>query len=113
VSVKVLDFDSKPVTDVCATGITDQDFAPATSFPNTDTVTVYDVDPKQGRLSVVIHEKRKLVGTATINAEDKNPSVKLGNGGSVTGRVVDDNAHWPGRDTSREHASRASDGKQT
>ena len=44
---------------------------------------------KTSRLVAVIQEKRKLVGSATVKPEDKNPIVKIGAGGSVTGRAVD------------------------
>jgi len=90
-SVKVVDSDDKPVTNTLATGITHVNFDNPSSFPETDTLTVCNVDPKQGRLVAVVHEKRKLVGTAMVNVDDKKPIVKLGSGGSVTGRVVDEN----------------------
>ncbi len=88
-SVKVVDANGKPVTEMRATGITHVNFANPESFPNTDTLTVFNVDPKTGRLVAAVHEKRKLVGAVTVTAEDKNAILKLGPGGSVTGRVVD------------------------
>ena len=52
-------------------------------------LTVFNLEPKKGRLLAVVHEQRKLVGTLTLTADTKDPVVKLGVGGSVTGRAVD------------------------
>jgi RNA polymerase sigma factor (sigma-70 family) len=90
-SVKVVDADGKPIIGSCATGVTHEDFVHPTSFPNTDTLSVFNVDPKTGRLVAVVHETRKLVGTMTLTVDDKDPTVTLGPGGTVTGRVVDEN----------------------
>ncbi len=88
-TVKVIDADGKPVTDTLATGVTHCDFAYPTEHPHTDGLTVFNVEPKHERLLAVANAKRKLVGTATVKADDKNPTVKLGTGGSVTGRALD------------------------
>jgi hypothetical protein len=49
---------------------------------------VYNVEPGKDRLVAVAHAKRKLVGTLIVKAGDKEPVVKLGPGGSVSGRLV-------------------------
>jgi RNA polymerase sigma factor (sigma-70 family) len=90
-SVKVVDADDKPVTGTRATGLTHINFANPGHFPNTDTLTVYNVDPKTGRLVVAVHEQRKLIGTVLVKADDQTAVLKLGPGGSVTGRALDPN----------------------
>jgi len=90
-SVKVVDSEGQGVTDTLATGITHVNYAYPTPFLETDTLTVCNVGPKEGRLVAVVQVKRKLVGSATVTADAKNPIVMLGAGGSVTGRVIDAN----------------------
>jgi hypothetical protein len=86
--VKVVDADGKPVTDTRATGVTHVDFAHPGAFA-TDTLTVFNLEPKKERLVAVFHPKRKLVGTTRLTADTKDPVVKLGAGGSLAGRAVD------------------------
>ncbi len=86
--VKVVDADGKPMTGCEATGVTHQDYSRPTECP-TDTLTVFNLETKKERLLAVVHTKRKLVGTLTLTAETKDPVVKLGSGGTVTGRAVD------------------------
>ncbi len=90
-SVKVVDASGRPVTGARATGLTHINLANAESFPDTDTLTVLNVDPKAGRLVAAVHEKRKLVGTVTVKADQKDVVLNLGPGGKVTGRAVDSN----------------------
>jgi RNA polymerase sigma factor (sigma-70 family) len=103
--VKVVDADRKPVTGCQATGVNLEDYSRPTEFPG-DTLTVFNLDlpmpgrkrsnhdlnkgkPKEeGRLLVVFHEKRQLVGTLTLTAETKDPVVTLGKPGTLTGRVI-------------------------
>jgi RNA polymerase sigma factor (sigma-70 family) len=87
--VKVVDVDGKAVTGTHATGVVCADFHRPTHHPDADTVTAFDVAPEEKRLLAVVHAKRRLVGTLTVRADDKNPVVKLGPGGTLTGRVVD------------------------
>ncbi len=87
--VKVVGPDAKPITDVHAIGVTYQEAVHPSSYPGTDTLTVYNLEPTQERLLAVVHEKRALVGSAIVKADDKNPVVQLGVGAAVTGRVVD------------------------
>ncbi|MBO0700221.1 MAG: carboxypeptidase regulatory-like domain-containing protein, partial [Zavarzinella sp.] len=87
-AVKVVDADGKPVTGTHATGIIHIDFDRPTAFPDTDTLTVYNVEPKEERFLAVAHPKRRLVGTLVVKAGDKDPVVRLGPGGTATGRLV-------------------------
>jgi RNA polymerase sigma factor (sigma-70 family) len=89
-SVKVVDGDGQPVTDAQATGITHENFRHPMPFPKTDTLTVLNVDPKEGRFLAVVHPGRKLVGTLALTVDAANPTVKLGPGSTVTGRAVDE-----------------------
>ena len=86
--VKVIDPDGKPVTSGRATGVTHVEFSYPAEF--TDALTVFNLEPKKGRVLAVVHKERKLVGTLTLTADTKDPLVKVGSGGSVTGRVVDE-----------------------
>ena len=45
--------------------------------------------PREERFMAVGHVERRLVGTIFVKEGDKDPVVKLGPGGTVTGRVVD------------------------
>jgi protocatechuate 3,4-dioxygenase beta subunit len=87
--VKVVDADGQPVTGTHATGVEFADGSRPTHHPDADTVTAFDVAPDEARLLAVVHAKRRLVGTLTVRAADKEPVVKLGPGGALTGRVLD------------------------
>jgi len=87
-AVPVVDADGRPVSGVKATGIEDRQYAVALDLPNA-ALTVYNLDVAKKRLVAVAQEKRKLVGTLQLNLGTKDPVVKLGVGGSVTGRAVD------------------------
>jgi RNA polymerase sigma factor (sigma-70 family) len=89
VLVKVVDADGKPVTGAKASGVTHIPHDRPMAFPDVDTVSVFNPDPKNPRFIAVVHEQRKLVGTFTLTAGAKDPVVRLGRGGSVTGRAVD------------------------
>jgi hypothetical protein len=86
--VKVVDADGKPVTGTSATGVRHIEFSHPIAFPDTDTLTVLNLEPKKDRLLAVFHEKRKLVGTLMLTADTKDPVVKLGAGGTITVRAV-------------------------
>ncbi len=86
--VKVMDTDGKPLAGTKAAGLTASDFFYPTECP-TDTLTVYNLEPKKERLLAVVHAERKLVGTLKLTADTKDPVVTLGPGGTVTGRAVD------------------------
>jgi protocatechuate 3,4-dioxygenase beta subunit len=88
-TVRVVDAEGKPVKGAHATGITHIDFEHARASANSDVLTLYNVEPGQDRFVAVVQAKRKLVGTRTVKASDKDPVVKLGPGGVVSGRVVD------------------------
>jgi hypothetical protein len=87
--VKVVDSEGKPVMGTHATGVLFADYAGPTHFPDTDTISAYDVAPDEKRLLSVVHAKRRFVGSLTLRADDKAPVVKLGPGGKLTGRVLD------------------------
>ena len=48
--VKVIGPDGKPVTGTKATGVTHVEFAHPTEYPDTDTLTVFNLDPKKERV---------------------------------------------------------------
>lgn len=85
--LKVVDADGKPLTGSHAAGTTPTDFA-SPDETLTDTHTIFNLEPKVERLVAVIHPKKKLVGTATLTADVKEPVVKVGVGSTVTGRAV-------------------------
>jgi RNA polymerase sigma factor (sigma-70 family) len=87
-TVRVVDAAGKPVKGAHATGVTHIDFEHAHPRADTDTLRLYNVEPGKERLVAVAHAKRKLVGTLRVKAADKDPVVKLGPGGVLTGRVV-------------------------
>jgi RNA polymerase sigma factor (sigma-70 family) len=87
-TVRVVDASGKPVMGTHATGVTHIDYENARPSPDTDALTVYNVEPEKDRLVAVAHARRKLLGTLVVKAADKEPVVKLGPGGSVSGRVV-------------------------
>jgi RNA polymerase sigma factor (sigma-70 family) len=86
--VKVVNADGKPVTGTTATGVKHKEIAHPTDFPDTDTLTVLNLESKKERLLAVFHEKRKLVGTLTLTADTKNPVVMLDRSGTITGRAI-------------------------
>lgn len=88
--VKVVDADGKPVKGVHATGISHQQWHYAEKVGDTDTITAINVEPESERLVVAMHHERKLVGATTVKEADAKPVVTLGSGGTVKGRVVDD-----------------------
>jgi RNA polymerase sigma factor (sigma-70 family) len=87
-TVRVIDAEGKPVKGAHATGITHTDYENARPHPDSDALTVFNVEPGKERLVAVAHAKRKLVGTLAVKASDKEPVVELGPGGVVSGRVV-------------------------
>lgn len=88
--VKVTDLDGKPLFGIEATGITHEIHGRPKRFADTDTLAVLNLEPKQARLLAVYHPEKKLVGTLKLASEQKNPTVKLGPGGTIIGRVVDE-----------------------
>jgi hypothetical protein len=86
-SVHVVDADGKPVTGVQATGISHENYHFAQKV-ETDTITIFNLEPSQKRLVAGRHAERKLVGTVTVNEADENPVLKLGPGGTAKGRAV-------------------------
>jgi RNA polymerase sigma factor (sigma-70 family) len=87
-AVKVVDAGGKPVTGAHATGITHLDYNRPVHHPGTDTLTVFNLESNEERLLAVLHVNRKLVGTRVVKADEKDPVVQLGPGGTVTGRIV-------------------------
>ncbi len=85
-TVRVVGPDGTPVAGCNATGVADRDMYPI--HQDEDTVSVYGLAPRQQRFIVVGHQTQRLVGAAVVKEDDKDPVVKLGAGGSVTGRVV-------------------------
>ena len=88
-SARVVDARNQPVSGIWATGITDFDGERPREFPDSAKLTLFNLDSPATRAVAVIHEKRKLVGSAIIAATDKDPVIKVGPGGSITGRVLD------------------------
>jgi protocatechuate 3,4-dioxygenase beta subunit len=87
-TARVVDEAGKPLKGAHATGLTHIDFVHSKAQPDTDVLTVYNVEPGKERLVAVAHPKRKLVGTLSVKADDQEPVVRLGPGGVVSGRVV-------------------------
>jgi hypothetical protein len=88
-TVRVVDAAGKPVKGVHATGITHVNYETAHPFADSDVLTLYNVEPGHERFVAAVQPKRKLVGTRRVKASDKDPVVKLGPGGVLSGRVVD------------------------
>jgi RNA polymerase sigma factor (sigma-70 family) len=86
-TVRVVGPDGKPVSGCDASGISARPIYPI--HQDLDTVSVYELAPKEQRFIVVGHQTRRLVGAAVVEEGDRDPVVKLGPGGAVTGRVVD------------------------
>ncbi|OWK38471.1 sigma factor-like helix-turn-helix DNA-binding protein [Fimbriiglobus ruber] len=87
--VKVVNANGEPVKGARGIGLRHYQIFPPQSFPETDTLTVYDLEPKEERLLFVFQEERKLIAAMALKAEDKNPVIMLGRGGQVAGRAVD------------------------
>ena len=53
--------------------------------------TIYALDPSRPRRVIVMHESRKLIGTAFLKGDELGPiTITLQPWGSVAGRIVDD-----------------------
>jgi uncharacterized GH25 family protein len=87
--VKVIDNEGNPVLGTKATGTSHIEFHTPREFTDTSTLTVLNLEPKKDRLLVVYHEKSKQVGSLMLNADTKDPVVKLDYGGTILGRAVD------------------------
>jgi hypothetical protein len=87
--VKVVDNDGQPVLGTKATGISQVEFNSPKEFADTASLTLLNLEPKKDRLLVVYHEKSKRVGSLMLNADTKDPVVKLDVGGTILGRAVD------------------------
>jgi RNA polymerase sigma factor (sigma-70 family) len=89
-TVKVVDADGKPLLGAYATGLSEEYWDHVErQQPDTNSLTIYNVEPGQERLLVAVDAKRRLVGTQVVKADDKEPVVKLGPGCTASGRVVD------------------------
>src|SRR5262249_7349373 len=89
-TVNVADADGKPIVGSYATGLSEEYWDHVEQQqPETNTLTLYNVERGDERLLVVVDAKRRLVGTQIVKADDKDPVVKLGPGCTATGRVVD------------------------
>ncbi len=87
--VQVVDSDGKPIKGFNATGINEIAYAQAEPLCDTDTITVWNLDPKQERLVAAIHHQRKLVGAMVVKEADRKPVLRLGPGGTAKARLVD------------------------
>jgi protocatechuate 3,4-dioxygenase beta subunit len=87
--VKVQDADGKPLTGAIAAGNTARDWA----VPETcekDTCLVYELDTAKPRFVAFLDPKHKLVGTLTLEGDEKEPATAtLGPAGRVKGKLVD------------------------
>jgi hypothetical protein len=88
--VKVVDPEGKPVTGVIGTGLTALEMM---GRPHTQAAAEFPVsalDPAKPRRLVLWHWQRKLVGQTTLRGDEAGPvEVRLVQGGSATGRLVD------------------------
>jgi hypothetical protein len=88
VAGKVVGPDGKPLTGATASGLTGSFGQPAAL--SGDTFTAQALLPDDSRTVFVLHEGKKLAGSAVIRAGAKEaPVVRLAAWGAVTGRVVD------------------------
>jgi protocatechuate 3,4-dioxygenase beta subunit len=87
--VQVTDLEGKKLTGIYATGVTHLSYDWPKRVPEGEELTILNLDPKKGRLIAAYHPTKKLVGTLKLTSEEKNPTIKLGPGGTVTGRILD------------------------
>jgi RNA polymerase sigma factor (sigma-70 family) len=86
---KVVDPDGKPLAGVKAVGIYALDETTATTY-DTDEFIVHNLIVGQPRALYFLHERRRLVGTATLQAEaSAEPIVRMCSAAGVIGRIVD------------------------
>ncbi|MFL5339239.1 MAG: sigma-70 family RNA polymerase sigma factor, partial [Gemmataceae bacterium] len=86
--VRVVDADGRPVTGAHANTSAARNAEQPVHYSDTDMVPLYNLEPDEARFLSVVHVERRLVGTLMVKAGDKDHVVKLGPGGTVTGRVV-------------------------
>ena len=87
--VKVRDPDGKPLTGVTVAGNTARDWALPEEC-KTDTCIVHELETAKPRFLAFYHPGRKLVGTLTLQGDEKEPAVvTLATPGRVKGKLVD------------------------
>src|SRR5262249_41591432 len=89
-TLKVLDPDGKPASDIHSAGTTSRDWMHATLCEG-DTCIVYDLEKAKPRVVVLCNAKRNLAATVTLKGDEKEPvTVKLAPVGKVKGVLVDE-----------------------
>jgi RNA polymerase sigma factor (sigma-70 family) len=89
-TVRILDDRGRPVAGTWATGVSPQSWHGPTRIAG-DTCSVYHLEAGKPRLMVFHDPARKRFGTLRLEGNEKEPQVvKLGAGGTVKGRLVDE-----------------------
>ncbi len=89
--VKILDSANRPVKGAWVAGVSPQDWHRPIQLP-ADTCNAYHLEPGKARLLVVYDAVSKQYGTLRLKGDEKEPAlVKLLPGGTVKGRLIDEN----------------------
>jgi len=90
VAIEVVGPDGTPIGDTKVKGLAEL-FATSPVPQQSSTFAVHALDPSSPRRVVVVHERRKLIGTAFLKGDEAGPvTIKLQPWGAVSGRIVDD-----------------------
>jgi hypothetical protein len=90
VVIEVVGPDGAPIGGTKAKGVGETYLTNPIPQPSSS-VEVHGLDPSKPRRVVVMHEGRKLIGTALVKGTETGPvTIKLQPWGSVAGRIVDD-----------------------
>jgi RNA polymerase sigma factor (sigma-70 family) len=93
VRVHVQDPDGKPLTGTTVVNLADFSGNNAVTFAEAE-CPVYALDPATPRRVLFYHATRNLVGSLTLQGDEKEPPVaRLAPAGAVTGRVLDRDGH--------------------
>ncbi len=90
VAIEVVGPDGAPIGDTKVKGL--HELFQSSPIPQPSSrFEVHALDPSRPRRVVVMHEGRKLIGTALLKGDQTGPvTIKLEPWGSVAGRIVDD-----------------------
>ena len=90
VAIEVVGPDGAPIGETKAKGVSEVYQTSPVPQPSSS-FEVHALDPSKPRRVVVMHEGRKLIGTALVKGNETGPvTIKLQPWGSVAGRIVDD-----------------------
>ncbi len=89
VAVKIQDAEGRPLRGVWVTGLHPKPWMPALRIED-DSCSAYEVKADKPRLLIFYQPEKKLVGTRTLQGDEKQPIVvKLGPTGAIEGRLLD------------------------